>query len=63
MKLKEHPTNVYVERLDDRILVVAEPQGAIALSPVSAVRIARGLLSQGTEMLGVHIGASSEEQK
>ena len=40
------PTRVYVEWLDDRICVVADPVGAIALSPSSALEIARELLNQ-----------------
>jgi hypothetical protein len=45
-EVEQLPARVWVDRLGEQILVVAEPQGAIALSPIRAVEIARDLLNE-----------------
>jgi hypothetical protein len=44
--LVEQPARVWVDRLGDRILVLAAERGAIALSPAAAAEIGRQLLNE-----------------
>jgi len=46
VEIRPLPARVYVDRLGEQILVVAEPRGAITLTPSAAVEIARELLNE-----------------